>query len=161
MFPIGQKSPQRRHQRQRLVQHDVMLGLGIHADPVDAWASIQADQAKPDEVANLVRKVAEHFGHLDILVNNAGVFITGPVGSVTAEAAPTPAYSAPGAHVFAPSDDPFDLSSAAPSPAPALVTDPFQPTNDELDPLKQLKGRPPASAVTAPKRYTSSKGSPA
>jgi type VI secretion system FHA domain protein len=72
------------------------------------------------------------------------------LGSVTAEAAPTPAYSAPGAHVFAPSDDPFDLSPTA-VPAPALVTDPFQPTNDELDPLKQLKGRPPASAVTAPR----------
>ncbi len=41
-----------------------------------------ADQGKTDEVAGLVRKVAEHFGHLDILVNNAGVFITGPVGEV-------------------------------------------------------------------------------
>jgi 3-oxoacyl-[acyl-carrier protein] reductase len=48
-------------------------------------AAFQADQAKPDEVANLVRKVAEHFGHLDILVNNAGVFVTGPVGEVKAE----------------------------------------------------------------------------
>jgi 3-oxoacyl-[acyl-carrier protein] reductase len=47
--------------------------------------AFQADQARPDEVAGLVRKVAEHFGHLDILVNNAGVFITGPVGEVTAE----------------------------------------------------------------------------
>jgi 3-oxoacyl-[acyl-carrier protein] reductase len=44
--------------------------------------AFQADQAKTEEVANLVRKVAEHFGHLDILVNNAGVFITGPVGEV-------------------------------------------------------------------------------
>jgi 3-oxoacyl-[acyl-carrier protein] reductase len=47
--------------------------------------AFQADQAKTDEVAGLVRKVAEHFGHLDILVNNAGVFITGPVGEVTDE----------------------------------------------------------------------------
>ena len=47
--------------------------------------AFQADQAKPEEVAGLVRKVAEHFGHLDILVNNAGVFITGPVGEVKAE----------------------------------------------------------------------------
>ena len=47
--------------------------------------AFQADQAKTDEVEGLVRKVAEHFGHLDILVNNAGVFITGPVGAVTAE----------------------------------------------------------------------------
>ncbi|HEU4779893.1 MAG TPA: SDR family oxidoreductase [Steroidobacteraceae bacterium] len=44
--------------------------------------AFQADQAKADEVTSLVRKVAEHFGHLDILVNNAGVFITGPVGEV-------------------------------------------------------------------------------
>ncbi|HTU64631.1 MAG TPA: 3-oxoacyl-ACP reductase family protein [Steroidobacteraceae bacterium] len=48
-------------------------------------AAFQADQASADEVATLVRKVAEHFGHLDILVNNAGVFITGPVGEVKAE----------------------------------------------------------------------------
>jgi NAD(P)-dependent dehydrogenase (short-subunit alcohol dehydrogenase family) len=47
-----------------------------------ARSPFQADQARTDEVANLVRKVAEHFGHLDILVNNAGVFITGPVGEV-------------------------------------------------------------------------------
>ncbi|HEY6125881.1 MAG TPA: SDR family oxidoreductase [Steroidobacteraceae bacterium] len=44
--------------------------------------AFQADQSKPSEVAQLVNKVAEHFGHLDILVNNAGVFITGPVGQV-------------------------------------------------------------------------------
>jgi 3-oxoacyl-[acyl-carrier protein] reductase len=48
-------------------------------------AAFQADQARPDEVADLVRKVVEHFGRLDILVNNAGVFITGTVGDVTAE----------------------------------------------------------------------------
>lgn len=47
--------------------------------------AFQADQAKTDEVAGLVRKVAEHFGHLDILVNNAGVFVTGPIGEVTDE----------------------------------------------------------------------------
>jgi len=45
--------------------------------------AFQADQAKSTEVAELVRKVADHFGHLDILVNNAGVFITGQVGEVT------------------------------------------------------------------------------
>jgi 3-oxoacyl-[acyl-carrier protein] reductase len=44
--------------------------------------AFQADQSKPTEVAQLVNKVAGHFGHLDILVNNAGVFITGPVGEV-------------------------------------------------------------------------------
>ena len=48
-------------------------------------AAFQADQARADEVANLVRRTAEHFGHLDILVNNAGVFITGPIGEVTDE----------------------------------------------------------------------------
>ncbi|MEJ0085847.1 MAG: SDR family oxidoreductase [Pseudomonadota bacterium] len=47
--------------------------------------AFKADQGKTAEVAELVNKVAEHFGHLDILVNNAGVFITGPVGSVTVE----------------------------------------------------------------------------
>jgi len=44
--------------------------------------AFQADQSKAAEVTELVRKVAEHFGHLDILVNNAGVFVTGPVGEV-------------------------------------------------------------------------------
>jgi len=44
-----------------------------------------ADQAKPEEVESLVRRVAEHFGHLDILVNNAGVFVTGPLGEVNPE----------------------------------------------------------------------------
>jgi 3-oxoacyl-[acyl-carrier protein] reductase len=47
--------------------------------------AFQADQARPEDVARLVRQVAEHFGHLDILVNNAGVFITGPVGEVKPE----------------------------------------------------------------------------
>ena len=47
--------------------------------------AFQADQAQADEVATLIRKVAEHFGHLDILVNNAGVFVTGSVGEVKAE----------------------------------------------------------------------------
>lgn len=48
-------------------------------------AAFKADQASPAEVAQLVNKAAEHFGHLDILVNNAGVFITGAVGDVTSE----------------------------------------------------------------------------
>ena len=47
--------------------------------------AFQADQARSDEVASLVQRTAEHFGHLDILVNNAGVFITGPIGEVTEE----------------------------------------------------------------------------
>lgn len=47
--------------------------------------AFKADQGKPAEVGELVNKVAEYFGRLDILVNNAGVFITGALGSVTAE----------------------------------------------------------------------------
>lgn len=35
--------------------------------------SIQADVAKPGDVADLVRKAVEEFGHLDIMVNNAGM----------------------------------------------------------------------------------------
>jgi 3-oxoacyl-[acyl-carrier protein] reductase len=54
-----------------------LQGKGVGA------VAFQADQARPEEVAALIRKVALHFGHLDILVNNAGVFITGPVGEVT------------------------------------------------------------------------------
>ncbi len=42
-------------------------------------AAFQADQAKPAEVAALVKKVVAEFGKLDILVNNAGVFVMGSV----------------------------------------------------------------------------------
>jgi 3-oxoacyl-[acyl-carrier protein] reductase len=48
--------------------------------------AFQADQAKGEEVAALVRKVNDHFGHIDILVNNAGVFVTGAVGEVSSDA---------------------------------------------------------------------------
>jgi 3-oxoacyl-[acyl-carrier protein] reductase len=48
--------------------------LGVRA------AAFPADQADPIQVADLVKKVAAHFGHLDILVNNAGVLVTGEVG---------------------------------------------------------------------------------
>jgi 3-oxoacyl-[acyl-carrier protein] reductase len=43
-------------------------------------AAFKADQADAKQVEELVKKVAEHFGHLDILVNNAGVSVNGPVG---------------------------------------------------------------------------------
>lgn len=56
-----------------------LQGKGVKA------AAFQADQADAAQVAELVRKTVAHFGRLDILVNNAGVFITGPVGEVTAE----------------------------------------------------------------------------
>jgi 3-oxoacyl-[acyl-carrier protein] reductase len=46
--------------------------------------AFQADQGDAGQVAQLVRKVGEHFGHLDILVNSAGVFATGPVGEADA-----------------------------------------------------------------------------
>ena len=46
--------------------------------------AFQADQGKPAEVTELVRKVAGHFGRLDILVNNAGVFVTGTVDEIQA-----------------------------------------------------------------------------
>ena len=75
---------------------DIAIGYGSNADKAKALvrelqekgvraAAFQADQSKPAEVAALVQRVAEHFGHLDILVNNAGVFITGPVGEVSDE----------------------------------------------------------------------------
>jgi glucose 1-dehydrogenase len=35
--------------------------------------SVRADVTKPEDVANLVRKPVEEFGHLDIMVNNAGI----------------------------------------------------------------------------------------
>ena len=41
--------------------------------------AFKADQANTVEVDQLVKDVAEHFGHLDILVNNAGVAVTGTV----------------------------------------------------------------------------------
>lgn len=49
--------------------------------------AIKADQALPREVASLVRKVHDTFGHLDILVNSAGVFVTGAVSDEDADLA--------------------------------------------------------------------------
>ena len=73
---------------------DIAIGYGTNEEKAKALVrelqekgvravAFQADQSKPAEVAALVQRAAEHFGHLDILVNNAGVFITGPVGEVT------------------------------------------------------------------------------
>ena len=50
----------------------------LKAKGVQAKA-FKADQANTAEVDNLVKDVADHFGHLDILVNNAGVAVTGAV----------------------------------------------------------------------------------
>ena len=50
----------------------------LKAKGVQAKA-FKADQANTAEVDQLVKDVAEHFGHLDILVNNAGVAVTGAV----------------------------------------------------------------------------------
>jgi len=41
--------------------------------------AIQADQADPQQAANLSKKVGEHFGKIDILVNNAGVYAGGSI----------------------------------------------------------------------------------
>jgi len=49
--------------------------------------ALKADQAVPGQVASLVRKIHETFGHLDILVNSAGVFVTGPVSDEHADLA--------------------------------------------------------------------------
>lgn len=51
-----------------------LLAHGVNA------IAIQADQADPVQVTQLVEAVYKHFGRLDILVNNAGVFVTGAVG---------------------------------------------------------------------------------
>lgn len=50
----------------------------LEAKGVQAKA-FKADQANTTEVDQLVKDVADHFGHLDILVNNAGVAVTGAV----------------------------------------------------------------------------------
>ena len=42
-------------------------------------AALEADEADADQIAALVRAVAERFGRLDILVNNAGVASSVPV----------------------------------------------------------------------------------
>jgi 3-oxoacyl-[acyl-carrier protein] reductase len=42
-------------------------------------AAFQADQADSNQVANLVKAVAKHFGRLDILVNNAGIAVIKPL----------------------------------------------------------------------------------
>lgn len=41
--------------------------------------ALQADQANPQQVETLVKKVGEHFGKIDILVNNAGIYVGGSI----------------------------------------------------------------------------------
>jgi short-subunit dehydrogenase len=41
--------------------------------------AVPADMSKVDDVKNMIRKVAEHFGRIDILVNNAGQGYDTPV----------------------------------------------------------------------------------
>jgi enoyl-CoA hydratase/carnithine racemase/short-subunit dehydrogenase involved in D-alanine esterification of teichoic acids len=42
--------------------------------------AVCADQADPEQAAQLIRRVAEEWGRLDILVNNAAVAVVGPIG---------------------------------------------------------------------------------
>lgn len=41
--------------------------------------ALQADQANPAQVEELVQKVGQRFGRIDILVNNAGVYVGGSI----------------------------------------------------------------------------------
>ena len=69
---------------------DVAIGYGSSMEKAKALVrelqdkgvravAFQADQAGAGQVTHLVRKVAEHFGHLDILVNGAGGGVTAAV----------------------------------------------------------------------------------
>jgi type VI secretion system FHA domain protein len=49
---------------------------------------------------------------------------------------------------FAPDDDPF--AALGPAPASRSLVDPLEPSHDELDPLKQLSGRRPATTPSPP-----------
>jgi NAD(P)-dependent dehydrogenase (short-subunit alcohol dehydrogenase family) len=49
--------------------------------------AFKADQANSQEVDQLVKDVAKHFGRLDILVNNAGVAVSGAVDDANADTA--------------------------------------------------------------------------
>ncbi|MBW8756731.1 MAG: glucose 1-dehydrogenase [Burkholderiales bacterium] len=48
--------------------------------------AVQADLARPEQVAPLVDAALRHFGRLDILVNNAGIYGFGRLDDVTPEA---------------------------------------------------------------------------
>lgn len=56
----------------------------LKARGVEARA-FKADQASSEEVDQLVKEVAKHFGRLDILVNNAGVVANGAVDDPNAD----------------------------------------------------------------------------
>jgi 3-oxoacyl-[acyl-carrier protein] reductase len=58
----------------------------LKAKGVNARA-YKADQASSTEVDQLVKHVAEDFGHLDILVNNAGVAVGGPIDDPSTDTA--------------------------------------------------------------------------
>ena len=47
--------------------------------------AVQADIARPEQIAPLVDAAVAHFGRLDILVNNAGIYSLGALDAVTPE----------------------------------------------------------------------------
>ena len=47
--------------------------------------ALQADLAKPEQIAPLIDAATTHFGRLDILVNNAGIYGICPLDAVTPE----------------------------------------------------------------------------
>ena len=47
--------------------------------------AVQADLAKPEQIAPLFDAAIAHFGRLDLLVNNAGVYAVGALDAVTPE----------------------------------------------------------------------------
>jgi NAD(P)-dependent dehydrogenase (short-subunit alcohol dehydrogenase family) len=75
---------------------DVAISYVASADKAEAVArsieakgvrckAFKADQADPAQVTDLVKAVADHFGHLDILVNNAGVAVGFPIDDPKAD----------------------------------------------------------------------------
>lgn len=82
--------------------------------------------------------------------------VVGLAGASPELVRPLSAGSAPAG--FAPEDDPFAALGRA--PASRSLVDPLEPSHDELDPLKQLSGRRPATAILPPPQASSWNHSP-
>ncbi len=95
-------------------------------------------------VPKLERRALKHGDHIFIDEYEAVVGLDSVVAEV-----PSPAPGA-GIGAFAPADDPF--ADPGPTRSSRALVEPFEPAQEELDPLKHLGGRGASPVVTAPRQ---------
>ena len=66
-------------------QSDAQHVVGEIKDAGGEAVAIQADLSNPDSIELFFDSALAAFQHIDILVNNAGIYLTAPLGKITAE----------------------------------------------------------------------------